>query len=127
VNILSKPEYEQAVAASRDARMAWWREARFGMFVHFGLYTVLGRHEWAQSLEGIPREEYAKFADSFHPKEGCAREWAKLAKAAGMKYMVLTTRHHEGFLAVEFQSQPLQFRQLRPPPGHRARIRRRLP
>jgi alpha-L-fucosidase len=95
--IVSRPEYEEATAASRDKRMAWWREARFGMFVHFGLYSVLGRHEWAMALENWPVKDYEKLADRFLPKAGAPREWAKLAKAAGMKYMVLTTRHHEGF------------------------------
>jgi alpha-L-fucosidase len=95
--ILSKPEYEASIAASRDKRMAWWREARFGMFVHFGLYSVLGRHEWAMAIENWPIPEYEKLADKFQPKPGAPKEWAKLAKAAGMKYMVMTTRHHEGF------------------------------
>ncbi len=93
----SLPEYETQIAASRDRRMAWWREARFGMFVHYGLYAQLGRHEWAMSLENYPIEEYEKLADSFSPKPGAPKEWAKLAKQAGMKYMVMTTKHHEGF------------------------------
>ena len=94
---LSKNEYEAQIASTRDARMKRWREAKFGMFIHFGLYSVLGRHEWAQVEENFPPEEYARLADSFCPKPGAPREWAKLAKAAGMKYMVMTTRHHEGF------------------------------
>lgn len=97
MKILSKREYEAQTAATRDARMKWWREARFGMFIHFGLYSQLGRNEWVQVLENIPKDEYAKLAETFCPAEGAPREWAKLAKAAGMKYMVLTTRHHEGF------------------------------
>ncbi len=96
-NLLSLSEYEEAVAATRDRRMAWWREARFGMFVHFGLYALIGRHEWAMALENIPIEEYEKLADRFAPEPGAPRAWAKLAKAAGMKYMVMTTKHHEGF------------------------------
>ncbi|MBR2730464.1 MAG: alpha-L-fucosidase [Clostridia bacterium] len=94
---LALPDYEAAIAATRDERMRWWREARFGMFVHFGLYAQLGRNEWAMACENIPPQEYEKLADTFAPKEGCCREWAALAKKAGMKYMVLTTRHHEGF------------------------------
>lgn len=97
MDILSRPDYEEAIAKSRDARMAWWREARFGMFIHFGIYSAIGRHEWSQSLECIPKEEYEQYANRFCPKLGAPREWAKMAKAAGMKYMVLTTRHHEGF------------------------------
>lgn len=95
--LVSKPEYEERIAASRDRRMAWWREARFGMFIHLGLYSVLGRHEWAMDQENWPREDYEKLAEKFQPKPGAPREWARLAKAAGMKYMVMTTRHHEGF------------------------------
>jgi alpha-L-fucosidase len=95
--ILSKPAYEKQIAASRDSRMAWWRDARFGMFIHYGLYSQLGRQEWAMSLENYPIAEYEKLAASFCPKPGAPREWAALAKKAGMKYMVLTTRHHEGF------------------------------
>ena len=95
--MISLGQYNEQIAATRDERMKWWREARFGMFVHFGLYSQMGRHEWAQVCENIPPEEYAQLADSFKPKEGCCREWAALAKKAGMKYMVLTTRHHEGF------------------------------
>jgi len=77
--------------------MKWWREARFGMFVHLGLYSVLERHEWAMAFEDWPVEDYEKLTAGFDIKEGSAEKWAKLAKAAGMKYMVLTTRHHEGF------------------------------
>lgn len=94
---MSKADYEEEVAKTRDLRMKWWRDARFGMFIHLGLYSVYGKHEWAMAMENWPLEEYAKFADGFLPKEGCCMEWARLAKEAGMKYMVLTTRHHEGF------------------------------
>ena len=97
VNLVSRPEYEKRNAESRDSRMKWWRDARFGMFVHFGLYSVYARHEWAMSIECFDPDEYAKFASGFLPKEGAPLEWAKLAKEAGMKYIVLTTRHHEGF------------------------------
>ena len=95
--LLSLPEYEESLAKTRDRRMQWWREARFGLFVHFGLYTALGRNEWAMAFESHPVEEYEKLAVTFNPKEGAPREWAKLAKDAGMKYMVMTTRHHDGF------------------------------
>jgi alpha-L-fucosidase len=81
----------------RERRLQWWHEARFGMFIHFGLYSVLARHEWAMEEEGIPVAEYQQLAKQFNPKPHAARAWAKLAKAAGMKYMVMTTKHHEGF------------------------------
>jgi alpha-L-fucosidase len=83
--------------ADRDRRMQWWHEARFGMFIHFGLYSVLGRHEWAMEEEGIPVAEYQQLAKQFNPQPHAARAWAKLAKQAGMKYMVMTSKHHEGF------------------------------
>ncbi len=81
----------------RQKRLAWWRRAKFGMFIHWGLYSVLGRHEWAMDGEAIPAAEYELLAKRFRPKAGAPRRWAKLARAAGMKYMVLTAKHHEGF------------------------------
>ena len=87
----------KAVIADRKRRMKWWHEARFGMFVHYGLYSQLGRHEWAMNLEHIPIKDYEKLADTFSPKPGSPREWVRLAKKAGMKYIVMTSKHHEGF------------------------------
>jgi alpha-L-fucosidase len=84
-------------AATRADRMKWWHEAKFGMFIHWGLYSVIGQHEWAMEFEGIPIAQYEKVARHFHPKPNAARDWARLAKKAGMKYMVMTTKHHEGF------------------------------
>ncbi|MCC7490830.1 MAG: alpha-L-fucosidase [Fimbriimonadaceae bacterium] len=95
--LLSKSAYEQAIAASRDDRLAWWREARYGMFIHYGLHTILGRNEWAMAVENWSLPEYEKLAQRFTPRRGCTREWAQLAKDAGMNYLVLTSRHHEGF------------------------------
>jgi alpha-L-fucosidase len=90
----SPPEAEDA---DRARRMKWWHEARFGMFIHWGLYSTLGRHEWAMEEEGIPVTEYEQLAKRFQPQPNAARAWAKLAKAAGQKYMVMTSKHHEGF------------------------------
>ena len=81
----------------RARRLKWWQESRFGMFVHWGLYAQLGRHEWVMNRERIPVDEYEKLAETWKPKRRPAREWARLAKKAGMKYMVMTTKHHEGF------------------------------
>jgi len=106
MKLRSKPEYEKQLADSRDERMAWWREARFGMFIHIGLYTALGRNEWAMGFEDWPVEEYEKLADRFYVKPDAAEEWAKLAKEAGMKYAVLTTRHHEGFSLWDSEANP---------------------
>ena len=79
------------------ARIAWWRDAKFGMFMHWGVYSILGRGEWVQWKEQIPVDEYAKLAEQFHPDRFDPDAWAALAKDAGMKYMVLTARHHDGF------------------------------
>ncbi|MFZ0270293.1 MAG: alpha-L-fucosidase [Acidobacteriaceae bacterium] len=82
---------------TRAQRMQWWHAARFGMFIHFGVYSTFERHEWVMENEAIPMGQYMSHAASFHPAPNCPRAWAKLAKAAGMKYMVMTTKHHEGF------------------------------
>jgi len=106
VKILSKPEYLEQIEKTRDERMAWWREGRFGMFVHYGLYSSLGRNEWAMSFECWPVEEYKKLAEGMTYKTGSAAQWAKLAKEAGMKYMVFTTRHHDGFSLWDSKANP---------------------
>jgi alpha-L-fucosidase len=76
---------------------SWFRQARYGMFIHFGRYSVLGRHEWAMCYERIPPDEYRRLTDSFNPDADCTRQWADLAAAHGMRYMCLTARHHDGF------------------------------
>ena len=81
----------------RERRMQWWHAAKFGMFIHWGLYSTLERHEWVMENEGIPVSEYERLAPRFKPAPNAARAWARLAKSAGMKYMVMTTKHHEGF------------------------------
>lgn len=88
---------EPAPPPEHERRIQWWRDARFGMFVHWGTYSVLGRHEWALEMEGIPWSEYEPLAKQFKPKRNAARDWARLAKRAGMKYIVFTTKHCEGF------------------------------
>ena len=77
--------------------LAWWRDAKFGLFIHWGLYSILGRGEWVMHNENIPAEEYAKLADKFAPKHFNADTWASIAKRAGTKYMVMVARHHDGF------------------------------
>ena len=100
-----------------DDRMKWFREARFGMFVHWGLYSLLGRGEWAMCNEAIPAAEYARLAARWRPRPGCAREWAKLARDAGMGYMVLTTKHHDGFCL--FDTRTTSFNSVQAAPGGR--------
>ena len=94
---MNKASNKSKQMKEREKRMKWWHEARFGMFVHWGLYSVLGRHEWVMNREQIPVGEYDKLADAFKAKPLPARAWSQLAKKAGMKYMVMTTKHHEGF------------------------------
>ena len=94
---MAKGKKRSQAEKERARRMKWWHEARFGMFVHWGLYSQLGRHEWVMNRERIPVREYEKLADTWEVKRRPAREWARLAKKAGMKYMVMTTKHHEGF------------------------------
>ena len=79
------------------ARLAWWKHDRFGMFIHFGLYAVPARHEWVKSIERIGDEQYREYFETFNPSRFDAKAWAKAAKDAGMKYAVITSRHHEGF------------------------------
>jgi alpha-L-fucosidase len=97
----------QPAATDRDARMKWWRDARFGMFIHWGLYAVpAGEHkgqrskeigEWIMSWANIPRAEYETLAPKFNPVKFDAAEWVRIAKDAGMKYLVITSKHHDGF------------------------------
>lgn len=75
----------------------WLVEDRFGMFIHFGLYSLPARHEWIKTMERIPEEKYDKYFNHFNPDLIDCKEWARKAKEAGMKYAVLTTKHHEGF------------------------------
>jgi len=78
-------------------RMEWWTDARFGMFIHWGLYAMPARHEWVRNREKISNEDYQKYFDLWNPDLYNPKEWAKAAKAAGMKYFVVTAKHHEGF------------------------------
>jgi alpha-L-fucosidase len=93
----AKKSAQQVPPPGHERRIQWWQEAKFGMFIHWGLYSVIGRHEWAMEVEGIPIPQYEILAKHFNPKPNAARDWARLAKQAGQKYMVMTTKHHEGF------------------------------
>ena len=91
--------------AADDSRMAWFRDAKFGMFIHWGIYSVPAGEwkgqknyaEWIQLQAKIPNKVYEKFAKEFNPVKFDAEEWARIAKNAGMKYMVITAKHHDGF------------------------------
>ncbi len=77
--------------------ISWWLDARFGMFIHWGLYSMPARHEWIRNFEKISNENYEKYFELFNPDLFNPVEWARAAKAAGMKYFVFTAKHHEGF------------------------------
>src|SRR2546430_7947434 len=106
-NDAGRVQAAQETASQRDVRMAWWRDARFGMFIHWGLYAVPagdynGKRskeigEWIMSWANIPRAQYEQFAPRFNPEKFNAAEWVRIAKDAGMKYMVITSKHHDGF------------------------------
>ncbi|MGQ9588678.1 MAG: alpha-L-fucosidase [Planctomycetota bacterium] len=100
--------------AERDARMQWWREARFGLFIHWGVYSVPagtykgkripGIGEWILHQAKIPIAEYKQFAKRFKPTKYDADAWVRLAKEAGMKYIVITSKHHDGFAMFDSQA-----------------------
>jgi len=97
--------------AQRDARMAWWREARFGMFIHWGLYSIpagewggrTDHGEWIRETAHIPIEEYDQFVPQFNPAKFNADEWVRIAREAGMKYIVITSKHHDGVCLFDSQ------------------------
>jgi alpha-L-fucosidase len=101
------PATKSETKEQRDARMAWWREAKFGMFIHWGVYSVPagyyrgkpvpGIGEWIMNHGKIPMAEYQAFAKQFDPVKFNAEDWVKIAKDAGMKYIVITSKHHDGF------------------------------
>ncbi|MFO7901317.1 MAG: alpha-L-fucosidase [Planctomycetota bacterium] len=107
VLVLLAPSLAGQAAQQRDARMQWWRDARFGMFIHWGLYAIPagtwegerigGIGEWIMDRANIPVEEYEKLAAQFNPVEFDAAQWVRIAKNAGMRYMVITSKHHDGF------------------------------
>ena len=82
---------------SAASRMQWWTDARFGMFIHWGIYSVPAHAEWYMNEGHIPRDRYAEYAKQFDPTNFNADQWAKIARAAGVKYLVITSKHHDGF------------------------------
>ncbi|MBU0753728.1 MAG: alpha-L-fucosidase, partial [Planctomycetes bacterium] len=102
--VSQEPE-RSAVVTEKDLRMAWWREARFGMFIHWGLYAILAGEwngqtdygEWIRHSAQIPIDTYDQLIDRFNPVKFDADAWVKIAEDAGMRYIVITSKHHDGF------------------------------
>ena len=115
-----KPE----TAQQRDARMAWWRAARFGMFIHWGVYAVPagiyhdkpvpGIGEWIMNRAKIPMAEYQQYAKQFNPVKFDADAWVRAAQDAGMKYIVITSKHHDGFALFDSKASPWNIVQASP-------------
>ena len=83
--------------AQPTERTRWFADAKFGMFIHWGVYSVIGRHEWARHMFEIPQAEYDTYARAFNPVNFNPDTWVDIAKAAGARYMVITSKHHDGF------------------------------
>ena len=100
---------------SYESRICWFQSARFGLFLHFGLYSIPARGEWVRSDEKMPESDYMPFFETFDPKQFDAKAWARAAKQAGMRYAVLTAKHHDGFCL--FDSQYTDFKSTATPFG----------
>ncbi len=112
------PEYlhnykELYLKNPREANLLWFKDARFGMFIHYGLYSQLGKGEWVQLLDTIPLNEYAKLKDTFTASGFDADFIVQLAKKAGMKYITITSKHHDGFCL--FSTKETDFNSLNSP------------
>ena len=110
----ASPAAAKETKEQRDARMRWWREAKFGLFIHWGLYAVPAGEwggqknygEWIMCNCKIPVKEYAKLATQFNPVKFNAKAWVRMAKDAGMKYIVITAKHHDGFAMFRSKADP---------------------
>jgi len=94
---IDRQDLPKETPAQKAERMRWWTEARFGMFIHWGLYSMPARHEWVKKNERQTDADYQKYFDLFDPDRYDPRAWARMARQAGMKYAVITAKHHEGF------------------------------
>jgi alpha-L-fucosidase len=99
--LYAQPKIWDETDAQKTQRLKWWTDARFGMFIHWGIYALPARHEWVKNQERLTTAQYQKYFDNFNPDLYKPREWAKMAKDAGMKYVVITSKHHDGFCLFE--------------------------
>ncbi|HUX59336.1 MAG TPA: alpha-L-fucosidase [Bacteroidales bacterium] len=109
-------DQSKADKLTKEKRMEWWQEARFGMFIHWGIYsvpagqyngkTISNSAEWIMNKGQIPLCDYMKYSDQFNPVNFDAKAFVGLAKEAGMKYMVITSKHHDGFSMFDSKSNP---------------------
>lgn len=96
-SINAQPKIWDETEQQKTQRLKWWTDDRFGMFIHWGIYALPARHEWVKNRERITDEAYQKYFNHFNPDLYNPKEWAKKAKLAGMKYAVITAKHHDGF------------------------------
>ena len=115
MNLFAQEKTFKETELQKKERMAWWTHDRFGMFLVWGVYSLPARHEWVKRYEQIPDEEYQKYFELFNPDLYDPVEWAKKAKEAGMKYAVITTKHHDGFCL--FDSKYTNFKATNTPIG----------
>ncbi len=114
-SVFNAQDFTNETNGERNARMKWWRDARFGMFIHWGLYSIpagewngsKNHGEWIRTTAQIPLEEYSRFTARFNPVNFNADDWVRMAKEAGMKYIVITSKHHDGFCL--FESKQTEF------------------
>jgi alpha-L-fucosidase len=114
--ISDQPSQSRAPDPAREKRLEWFRDAKYGLFIHWGLYAIpagewqgkrsLGLGEWIMFRTPVPVREYEKLATQFNPVKYNADEWVKLAKDAGMKYIVITSKHHDGFALFKSKASP---------------------
>ena len=97
VSNIIQAQLPEETPQQKEDRMEWWKDDRFGMFIHWGLYAMPARHEWVKRYERLTNEDYEKYFELFDPDLFEPANWAKMAKDAGMKYAVITSKHHEGF------------------------------
>jgi hypothetical protein len=109
MKLTTRKEYEDRNLATRAERMRWWKEARFGMFVHFGLYSILGRHEWAMATECIPKEEYERLTEQFQPRPGAHGRQVSGPRSFKIDFFGFLRRSKKAFLSSRSHSNSSPF------------------